>query len=70
MTQTFNPSLTYKVPNTSGLTTSALQQADGSYTEYNSFIDTYVKGFKRNRAPEGNGPGESDIKGLDLEPLT
>ena len=70
MTQTFNPSLTYKVPNTSGLTTSALQQADGSYTEYNSFIDTYVKGFKRNRAPEGNGPGESDIKGLDLDANT
>lgn len=66
MTQTFNPSLTYKVPNTSGTTTSTLQ-TDGSYTEYSSFIDTYVEGFKRNRAPQNGGPGTSDIKGLDLD---
>tara|TARA_A100001515_G_scaffold144281_1_gene147869 strand:- start:408 stop:3995 length:3588 start_codon:yes stop_codon:yes gene_type:complete len=66
MTQTFNPSLTYKVPNNESPITNTLQTG-GSYTEYSSFIDTYVEGFKRNRAPQNGGPGTSDIKGLDLD---
>ena len=68
MTQDFNPSLTYTIPNGNNVTSQL--QTDGAYTEYSSFIDTYVQGFKRNRAPQGNGPGESDIVGLDLEANT